>query len=1317
MKIKKLARYTMSLIVATALVGCGSSGDDTIVVPEDPIVDSGTLNYLRKDASSYDGWGLHIWNDDSTCNGAADSAVTDWDTPLLPTSTDGDEYGAVYEIALKEGATCVTYIMHNGDTKETGGNRQWDISTLGTTVYLAQGNATLSSTPVALSVYEGLKGALINATTVAWAVGDAASFEMHYIAGGGLEINDETGGIVSETTVMALSETTMPESAAKRYQSDYTAFTFELPEDVTLDTLIQGQLVLVAKDAEGAVFDATGMQLAHGLDAVYANAETDPANSEVLGAVVTGDATTFKLWAPTAKSVSLSLYNEDLTSLSSVAMTRKANGTWEVADVADVVGKYYRYEVVVYHAALDNVETLEVTDPYSLSLSVNSTHSQVVDLANSAKPDGWDDQTVSTVDHPEQLVIYETHLRDLTSAPGDGGSDELNGKYLAITETERNSVKQLTSLAENGMNIIHLMNLFDIATVDEEKSIDLTDTVGTLCEINTSATVCSDADVDQSQTLLTLLESYDPTSSDAQALMNDLREDDSFNWGYDPFHYTTPEGSYATDAKGTVRIEEYRTLIMKLHEMGYRVIMDVVYNHTNSASTDDKSVLDKIVPGYYQRLNASGDVETSTCCSNTATENTMMGKLMTDSLLTWVQEYKIDGFRFDLMGHQPKQLMIDALAAVKTIDPDTYFYGEGWNYGEVIDDALFVQATQANMGGTEIGTFSDRLRDAVRGGGPFDSEDALRENQGFANSAVWNDMQEDKEASVLQLRQDGDMIRLGMAGNLAKFILLDQAGKTKRGQDVDYNDLSAGYTIDPQENISYVSKHDNQTLWDNNMYKIAADVTSDQRAQMQIIALSTNMLGQGVPFFHMGSELLRSKSMQRDSYDSGDWFNFVHFDLSSNNWNVGLPRESKDGDNWPLISTIIADINAEPTSVDIEWTDARFKELLSIRTGSSLFSLETEADVKARVDFRNTGVDSVNGVIVMSIDDGTGLADLDPNVDAIVVVINATSEEQVMPVSDATDFVLHSALVDGSATFADGKFTVPALTTAVFVKLQDGVQGTGLAVDMSNKNLSSIPPFGDEIPYLRGLTDSSWAAVDPLTFDENGIYTTTITLEAGVYSFKVAGDDWDTTAINYGSNELTLSAPLVAALDDDGNETGNISLTLETESVVTFSFDASDKDAATLMVTVTEVASCSVLEDSDETGPLGDTNIALIGNISGWDYDVTYQFSYKANSIYQVVVTDVALQGADGFKIRGDADWTTQLNVTMSDAVVADVQPNIVYDLSGALNVEDINLSNNNTTLDTSAGTYVYTVVFNEGTDLSIEGVQGTFNMCEVVAQ
>ena len=180
-------------------------------------------------------------------------------------------------------------------------------------------------------------------------------------------------------------------------------------------------------------------------------------------------------------------------------------------------------------------------------------------------------------------------------------------------------------------------------------------------------------------------------------------------------------------------------MVKGLNGVGQRAVIDVVYNHTPAAGQDPKSILDRVVPGYYHRLNpTTGQVETSTCCSNTATEHAMMEKLMIDSVLTWATEYKVDGFRFDLMGHQPKSSMIKLRRALDrlTLRRDgvdgrkIYMYGEGWNFGEVANNARFVQATQAEMAGTGIGTFNDRLRDGVRGGGPFDENPRI---QGFAS--------------------------------------------------------------------------------------------------------------------------------------------------------------------------------------------------------------------------------------------------------------------------------------------------------------------------------------------------------------------------------------------------------------------------------------------------------------------------------------------------------------------------------------------------------------------------------------------------------
>ncbi len=206
-----------------------------------------------------------------------------------------------------------------------------------------------------------------------------------------------------------------------------------------------------------------------------------------------------------------------------------------------------------------------------------------------------------------------------------------------------------------------------------------------------------------------------------------VRDRDGFNWGYDPYHYTVPEGSYSTDPSGSARIREFREMVQALNTAGLRVVMDVVYNHTHASGQNDKSVLDKVVPGYYHRLNAEGAVEKSTCCANTASEHVMMEKLMVDSLRTWATAYKVDGFRFDLMGHHmvANMLKVRERLSALTLDRDgvdgskIYLYGEGWDFGEVAYGARGLNATQANLAGTGIGTFNDRMRDAVRGGSAF----------------------------------------------------------------------------------------------------------------------------------------------------------------------------------------------------------------------------------------------------------------------------------------------------------------------------------------------------------------------------------------------------------------------------------------------------------------------------------------------------------------------------------------------------------------------------------------------------------------------
>jgi pullulanase-type alpha-1,6-glucosidase len=486
-------------------------------------------------------------------------------------------------------------------------------------------------------------------------------------------------------------------------------------------------------------------------------------------------------------------------------------------------------------------------------------------------------------------------------------------------------------------------------------------------------------------------------------------------------------------------------MVAAINDAGLRVVMDVVYNHTTAAGQHEKSVLDRIVPGYYHRLSPTGTVETSTCCSNTATEHAMMEKLTIDSVLTWARDYKVDGFRFDLMGHHSRETMEkvrDALDAL-TVEDDgvdgesIYVYGEGWNFGEVADNARFRQASQLELFGAGIGTFSDRLRDAVRGGGPFDDDPRI---QGFASGLFLEpngspaNGSEDAQHDRLLLYHD--QIKVGLAGNLRDYTFVDRTGSTVTGADVDYNGSPAGYAADPEETITYVDAHDNETLFDALTYKLPTDLPMEDRVRMNTVALATTALAQGPSFWHAGADLLRSKSLDRNSYNSGDWFNRVDWSYQDSTFGSGLPLAADNQAKWPFMEPLLADPALKPGADDIEAAHERALDLLRLRFSSPLFRLGTAELVQERVSFPYGGPDQTPGVIVMEIDDRAG-ADVDPDRERLVVVFNATPEEQTVEVDAAATLELHPVQANGAdevvkQTSVDGtSVTVPARTVVV----------------------------------------------------------------------------------------------------------------------------------------------------------------------------------------------------------------------------------------------------------------------------------------------
>ncbi|GKQ61145.1 pullulanase [Aeromonas caviae] len=1258
------------------------AGPDQAVIA---LVDTQT-SAARGVTGPFANYSLHLWNNDA-CSATAESGLNaGWDDKVnTPAAADG--FGPSWVVPLSKLEGCINFIARNGDLANlTGSDMKVVFSDHPdrTVAIVAGKNEIFGSRAEAFTAAFGVAGAsahLIDGNTLIWQGGkDKPHVRLYYTESGTIKANAEG---VFDFPYITLTPTSLTAEQQAKYPHLKDAAAFALPAGKDLKPLLKGELVAIGTDADGILQGATLVQSAGALDALYSEAAT----KLTYGAVVEGGNVTFRLWAPTAKSVKLALFDGQHKPLGERTMTLdEASGSWSVQGGSELVGKFYRYDIQVYHPVSRKLESYQVTDPYSLSLAMNSEFSQVVDLNDPAlKPEGWDSlKAPHSQQNPADITIYEAHVRDLTGND-DSTPAEHRGKFLGLTDTDTAPVKHLQALAKSGVSHLHLLPVFDIATVNEDpaKVANISDDFGKLCQVNPEvqnskfAGYCSSG-----QTIEAVLGDLQGSDSkenpQVQELYGYLRGVDSFNWGYDPYHYTTPEGSYATNAEGSQRILEFREMVKAIKQnIGMNVVMDVVYNHTNEAGLGPKSVLDKIVPWYYQRLNPeTGSVENSTCCSNTAPEHAMFAKLMDDSLVTWARDYKIDAFRFDLMGHHPKDQMVQALAAVKKVNPEMYFYGEGWNFGEVQDDKRFVQATQKHLAGTGIGSFSDRLRDAVRGGSPFDGGDTIRKTQGFGNGALVDANEMDGVDRATALHQ-ADLVRLGMAGNLKDFILTDKDGMPKKGSDIDYNGQPAGYAQDPTEIQNYVDKHDNQTLFDNLIYKApqGADLV-----RMQGVSLATAMLGQGIPFTHAGVELLRSKSMERDSYDSGDWYNRVDYGLNDNNFDKGLPRKDKDGDNYPLIEQVLGK-HVKPSGADMATMVGFYQELAELRQSSRLLRLGSGAEVIKRVDFRNTGPDQEPGLIVMTVDDGVNAgADLDPAIDGLVVMINATNAPQSVsdfrdgndqPI-DLTSLQLSPAHHGGESIARDaavngGTLTLGAWSAAVFVKPQSGAQGTGLPVGKKT-DLSTVPPFGDTAVYLKGFLNE-WGNTNQMTFSSNFMYEFTTEVSSdklGTTNVKIADASWG--PLNYGScnagDKLVVGTPLTLC---KGGDTGNIGLDLAKAGSYKFVFTAMNKDKPTLSVSFTEpVQSCKVL-DTVAGNPLG-YNLFVKGELSGWAAQPQYQLSYKGMdgdlAIYQAAFN---YTGSTEFKVANE-DWSKEYLLNGGGAVTAETGYAIGFSQPGSAN-------------------------------------------------
>ncbi|WP_424860901.1 pullulanase-type alpha-1,6-glucosidase [Streptomyces sp. MMS24-I29] len=956
------------------------------------------LHYYRADGD-YDGWGLHTWT------GAKNP--TDWAKPLRPVKQDAS--GATFEVPLAEGATSLGYILHKGDEKDLPGDQSLDLATHGNEVWL------LGGTPGYLLPQAGgvpapdlgkAEAQWIDADTVVWKVKATAatSQQLVHAPGGSLTVVDGELSDQGQWLRLTPSALTDAQKAAHPNLKDYPAFTVDVRDRDRVRDALRGQLIATQRAADGALLAATGVQTAGVLDDLYGkHAATAP-----LGPVFDHGRPTLSVWAPTARTVALELDGR------TVPMRRDdRTGVWSVTGTKKWTGRPYRYVVDVWAPTVGKFVTNKVTDPYSTALTTDSARSLVVDLDDPRlAPEGWNGLRKPAAVPLREARIQELHIRDFSIADR---TSKHPGQYLAFTDTRSDGMKHLKRLADAGTNYVHLLPAFDIGTIPEKKS----DRTEPACDLSV----------------------YAPDSAEQQACVAAAAARDGFNWGYDPLHYTVPEGSYASDPEGPRRTVEFRRMVQGLNGAGLRAVMDVVYNHTVAAGQDDKSVLDRIVPGYYQRLLDDGTVATSTCCAGTAPEHTMMGRLVVDSVVTWARQYKIDGFRFDLMGHHPRanilavRKALDALTVAKDgVDGKRIvLYGEGWNFGEVADDARFVQATQKNMAGTGIAAFSDRARDAVRGGGPFDEDPGV---QGFAtglytdpNTSPANGTKAEQKARLLHHQ---DLIKVGLTGGLADYTFTDSSGRAVRGSEVDYNGAPAGYAAAPGDALAYVDAHDNESLYDALAFKLPAGTTAADRARAQVLAMATAALSQGPSLSQAGTDLLRSKSLDRNSYDSGDWFNALHWDCrDGNGFGRGLPPAADNASKWSYARPLLADAALRPGCAQIEGASAAYRDLLTIRATERDFGLATTARVQSALSFPLSGKEETPGVITMRLG-------------RLLVVFNATPGTTTQTVTALAEkrFALHPVQAKGAdptvkkSTYeqSSGSFTVPGRTVAVFAQ-------------------------------------------------------------------------------------------------------------------------------------------------------------------------------------------------------------------------------------------------------------------------------------------
>ncbi len=515
--------------------------------------------------------------------------------------------------------------------------------------------------------------------------------------------------------------------------------------------------------------------------------------------VYTPEQSVFTLWAPSADRVRLNLYasGEGGDPEEHVEMEKAGYGTWRVHIDRDLKGSFYTFQIEKNGKWLN-----ETPGIWAKAVGINGNRAAVIDW-NETNPEGWESDRSPELKMYSDIILYELHHRDFSIAPDSG--IENKGKFLALTETgtktPEGEATGLDHLKELGVTHIHILPSFDFATVDETKL-----------------------------------------------------DENRYNWGYDPKNYNVPDGSYSTDpANPVVRIREFKEMVKSLHQNGFRIVLDVVYNHT--ASTDHSN-FDLTVPGYFYRQNADGSYSNASGCGNeTASEREMVRHYIIESVKFWASEYHIDGFRFDLMGIHDIETMNHLRSELLEIDPTIFVYGEGW---VAADSPLpFEQrAVKENVGQMEgIGVFNDEFRDGLKGS-TFDEQEP-----GYASGNINGHF---------------EPVKYGIVGG------------TDHPQ-VDYGGLlycNAPYAGAPSQMINFVSCHDGYTLVDKLKLSVQGDHAADELIPIDKLVHTVLLTAQGIPFIRSGEEIMQDKQGEPNSYKSPDSINRIDWSLKAKNREV-----------------------------------------------------------------------------------------------------------------------------------------------------------------------------------------------------------------------------------------------------------------------------------------------------------------------------------------------------------------------------------------------------------------------------------------------